>query len=55
MTDINMKPLFIPLNTEYFEAFADGSKGEELRLYGPRWNEETCKLGREVVLSKYHK
>jgi hypothetical protein len=47
-----MKPLFVPLNTEYFEAFADGSKREELRLYGPRWNEDTCKPGREVVLSK---
>ena len=47
-----MKPLFVPLNTEYFEAFSDGRKREELRLYGPRWNEETCKPGREVVLSK---
>ena len=47
-----MKPLFIPLKTEYFEAFADGSKREELRLYGTRWNKETCKPGREVVISK---
>lgn len=47
-----MKPLFIPLCTEPFERFADGSKGDELRLYGPRWNEETCTVGREVVLSK---
>ncbi len=47
-----MKPLFIPLNTEYFDAFADGSKREELRRYGPRWNENTCTVGRDVVLSK---
>lgn len=46
-----MKPLFIPLKTEPFEAFADGSKGDELRRYGPRWNEQTCTVGREVVLS----
>jgi hypothetical protein len=47
-----MKPLFIPLNTEYFNAVADGSKREELRRYGPRWNEKTCTVGRDVVLSK---
>jgi hypothetical protein len=47
-----MKPLFVPLKTEYYEAFADGSKREELRRYGPRWNEKTCAVGREVVLSK---
>ena len=48
----NIKPLFLPLSTEYFEAFANGSKSEELRLYGKRWNEETCKPGREIVISK---
>lgn len=47
-----MKPLFIPLKTEYFDAFADGSKREELRRYGVRWNERTCAVGRDVVLSK---
>ena len=47
-----MKPIFIPLKTEYFEAFADGNKREELRRYGPRWNERTCAVGRAVVLSK---
>jgi len=46
-----MKPLFIPLKTEYYEAFAEGSKTEELRRYGPRWNEKTCTVGRDVVLS----
>ena len=47
-----MKPLFVPLKTEFYEAFEDGSKNEELRLYGKRWNERTCKEGREVVISK---
>ena len=46
------KPLFIPLKTEYYEAFKDGRKTEELRQYGPRWNEKTCQPGREVVISK---
>lgn len=47
-----MKPLFIPLTTKYFEAFKGGSKTDELRLYGKRWNKKTCFVGREVVLSK---
>lgn len=47
-----MKPLFVPLKAEYYDAFADGSKREELRRYGPRWNERTCTVGRAVVLSK---
>lgn len=47
-----MNPLFIPLKTEYYDAFLDGSKREELRRYGPRWNEKTCVVGRGVVLSK---
>jgi hypothetical protein len=49
---VKMKPLFVPLKTEYYDAFASGSKREELRRYGPRWNERTCAVGREVVLSK---
>lgn len=47
-----MKPMFIPLKTKYYEAFQDGSKREELRLYNSRWNETTCVIGREVILSK---
>ncbi len=47
-----MKPIFIPLYTEHYLAFADGSKTDELRLYGPRWNEAACPVGRAVVLSK---
>ena len=47
-----MKPLFIALKTEYFEAFKAGTKDTEYRPYGPRWNERTCPIGRPVVLSK---
>lgn len=46
------KPLFIPLKTEFYEAFKSGNKVDELRLYGKRWNERTCRVGRQVVISK---
>lgn len=46
-----MKPLFIPLKREFFEAFARGEKTHEYRLNGPRWNERVCVPGRAVVLS----
>ncbi|MFA6354042.1 MAG: hypothetical protein WCW93_03870 [Candidatus Paceibacterota bacterium] len=49
---MNEKPIFIPLKTEYFDAFERGEKGVEYRAYGPRWNEKTCPAGRRVVLSK---
>ena len=45
-------PVFIPLKTEYYEAFCDGSKTVEYRQYGPRWNERTCQIGRRVTISK---
>lgn len=45
------KPLFIPLKREFYEAFAQGDKQEEFRLYGKRWNENTCRIGRPVTLS----
>jgi hypothetical protein len=47
-----MKPLFIPLKSEYYEAFKNGTKREELRRYGPHWNTATCIVGRRVILSK---
>ncbi len=47
-----MKLLVIPLKTEYYDAFANGSKTSELRRYGRGWNERTCIVGRPVVLSK---
>lgn len=49
---INATPLFIPLKAPYFDAFKDGSKTEELRRYGPRWNDSTCTIGRPVTLSR---
>jgi predicted RNA methylase len=45
------KPLFVPLKTEWYEAFEDGSKTEEFRQYGKRWNEKTVRVGRKVLLS----
>lgn len=44
--------LFIPLRGEYFDAFARGEKRTEYRKRGPRWNAETCAVGRRVVLSR---
>lgn len=37
-----VKPLFIPLKKEYYEAFECGEKTVEYRAYGPWWNEKTC-------------
>ena len=45
------KPLFIPLKTEFFEAFERGEKTTEYRMAGPRWNAKTCRVGRKVTLS----
>lgn len=47
----NTKPLFVPLKTEWFRAFENGTKTTEYRLYGPRWNERTIFTGRPVTLS----
>ena len=47
-----MKPLFVPLKTQYFNAFKSGIKKTEYRLYGPRWHEGTVIKGRPVTLSK---
>lgn len=46
------KPLFIPLTSRWFGEFKAGHKTKEYRKYGPRWNEKTCVVGREVVISK---
>ncbi len=46
-----MKPLFIPLRKEFFEAFEKRTKRTEYRRRGPRWNADTCRTGRRVVLS----
>jgi hypothetical protein len=46
-----VKPLFVPLRTEHFRAFAGGTKTTEYRRLGPRWNARTCVVGRPVTLS----
>ncbi len=46
------KNIFIPLNTEYYEAIERGDKHCELRIYGNRWNEKTCYKGRLATISK---
>ncbi|MDH3325156.1 MAG: hypothetical protein OEM38_00400 [Gammaproteobacteria bacterium] len=46
-----MKPLFIPLKTQYFNQFKAGTKTTEYRLYGSRWNDKTIVLGRMATLS----
>jgi hypothetical protein len=46
------KPLFIPLRTEYYDEFKNGTKDTEYRLYGPRWNERVCQVGRNVIISR---
>jgi len=46
------KPLFVPLKTEYFEAFVSGAKQEEFRPLGRGWNQRTCFAGRPVTISK---
>lgn len=48
-----MKSLLIVTTTEYYQQFLSGEKPgmEELRPYGARWNENTCVIGRSVILS----
>ena len=46
-----MKPLFIPLKAKYYFLFWSGKKTVDYRLYGPRWNRDTCPIGRPVTLS----
>jgi hypothetical protein len=46
------KPLFIPLKSEFYNAFIHGVKTTEYRRHGPGWNAKTCPVGRRVVLSK---
>jgi hypothetical protein len=44
--------LFIPLKTQYYEEFVNGTKTIEYRQHGSRWNAKTCRIGRKVVISK---
>lgn len=49
---MTLRPLFIALRSEWFDAFRDGSKRIEWRVYGARWNSESCPPGRVVTLSR---
>lgn len=51
LKDLDLPPLFVPLKTLFFDAFAARTKDTEFRPYGPRWNEKTCPVGRLVTLS----
>ena len=46
-----MKPLFIPLKTRWFREFWARTKDVEYRVYGARWHEGTCVIGRKVTIS----
>ena len=46
------KALFVPLYACWFDMFACGKKRVEFRVYGPRWNERTCRIGRLITLSR---
>ena len=46
-----MKPIFIPLKRQYFEAFRSGRKRIEYRKVGGQFTEANCSPGREVTLS----
>lgn len=48
---MNASPMFVPLMTRWFHAFATGRKRIEWRPYGPRWNHAVAVPGRPVVLS----
>lgn len=49
---LEMPAMFLPLKGEFYDQFIGGSKQEEFRIYGPRWNERTCPIGRLVTLSR---
>ena len=48
---MSVKPVFVPLKREWFEAFARGEKRVEWRAYGARWNCECIAPKRAIVLS----
>lgn len=50
--DFEDRPHFIPLETEHYRAFENGTKTKEYRPRGDRWNKGTCWIGRRVVLSR---
>lgn len=46
-----MKPIFIPLKREYYNAFKSGHKQIEYRRVGGQFTKANCTPGREVTLS----
>jgi len=46
------KPLFLPLNTFWFNEFAYGRKKWEIRGIGNQYNKKTVRIGREVTLRR---
>lgn len=46
------KNLFLPLNAEYYDAFAAGTKACEYRVLGARWNIRTVIMGRGITISR---
>jgi hypothetical protein len=51
MTDTTTKPLFLVLKTAHFRAFEARVKTTEFRKFGARWNAQTCRIGRPVVIA----
>ena len=47
-----MKPAFLPLNTEFYNAFKAGLKVDEYRLKIGRFREKNFLPGRRIILSK---
>jgi len=46
-----MRPIFIPLRREYYNAFKSGCKQIEYRRVGGQFTLAKCTPGREVTLS----
>lgn len=49
---VEMEPLFLALRSQYYQEFKMREKKIEYRRYGKGYNEETCPVGRRVLLSK---
>lgn len=45
-------PLHVILRHRFFDAFASGEKTREWRRHNERWNAQTCRPGRRVVLMR---
>ena len=53
MTDTTEKPLFVPLKSQYYYEFKNGTKTRELRRGSDkRWSAKNCRVGRAATLSR---